>query len=296
MDQFYCNPPRYDDVLKKLSQLHRQNRKLKIFSIGKSVLGRKICAASIGDLTNATLYIGAIHSQESLTTTVLMKFLEEIITSKEMFGVNIDDVFAKRGLIVVPMVNPDGVELALGGLKQAGPYAQKVKQIMKDNPDKIWQANIRGVDLNHNFDAGFETLQEMEKSAGILGPAPTQYGGAFPNSEPESSALVKLTKKFDVQKVFAFHSQGEEIYYSYGENTPPSSERMAQALGASSGYTVLSPSGLASHGGFKDWFIDKMHRPGFTIEIGKGKNPLPISDFESVYKKINEMLLIGFLL
>ena len=96
--------------------------------------------------------------------------------------------------------------------------------------------------------------------------------------------------------MLALHSQGEEIYWRYGDRTPPQAQMMADVLGAASGYRVADPEGLASHGGFKDWFIDSTGRPGFTIELGQGVNPLPVSDFESLYAKAREMLLLAALL
>lgn len=71
---------------------------------------------------------------------------------------------------------------------------------------------------------------------------------------------------------------------------------MVNVLSASSGYKIANPEGLAVGGGFKDWFISAYSRPGFTIEIGKGKNPLPITDLEPIYSKIEEMLLLGFVI
>ena len=70
----------------------------------------------------------------------------------------------------------------------------------------------------------------------------------------------------------------EEIYYRYGDATPPQAEAMAKVLADASGYRLV-PEGIASMGGFKDWFIQCMRRPGFTIEAGRGRNPLPPSDF-----------------
>ena len=67
---------------------------------------------------------------------------------------------------------------------------------------------------------------------------------------------------------------------------------MAQIAASVSGYRAAQPQGLAGHGGFKDWFIEKTGRPGFTIEMGKGQNPLPIEQFEEIYQKAREMLLL----
>ena len=96
--------------------------------------------------------------------------------------------------------------------------------------------------------------------------------------------------------VVALHSQGEEIYWQYGEHTPPQSRMMARVLSTASGYALAQPSPESAHGGFKDWFIRCYHRPGFTIEMGRGKNPLPISQFEEIYDKAREMLLLSVLL
>lgn len=96
--------------------------------------------------------------------------------------------------------------------------------------------------------------------------------------------------------MLALHSQGEEIYWRYGDRTPVRARTMADILGASSGYRVADPEGMASHGGFKDWFISAFGRPGFTIEFGFGENPLPLEDFEPIYRKTREMLLLAALM
>lgn len=155
------------------------------------------------------------------------------------------------------------------------------------------QANARGVDLNHNFDAGFKELKEIERENGITCPSPRQYGGLFPHSEPESASLVRLVKSTVAERVYAFHSQGEEIFYEYGDSTPPQSKYIADLLCRASGYKLVKNEGLNSHGGFKDFFIEKYKRSGFTIEIGKGKNPLPISDLPKVYEKTKELMTIA---
>jgi g-D-glutamyl-meso-diaminopimelate peptidase len=67
---------------------------------------------------------------------------------------------------------------------------------------------------------------------------------------------------------------------------------MAEIMATTSGYALDVPSGLAEGGGFKDWFIEEFHKPGFTIEIGKGENPLPSEDAQKIYLKIKEMLTL----
>ena len=120
--------------------------------------------------------------------------------------------------------------------------------------------------------------------------------GEYPESEPESRALAALCRRVPFCHVVALHTQGEEIYWRYGDRTPSQSRMMAQVLAAVSGYRMADPSESASHGGFKDWFIDCFARPGFTLELGRGQNPLPLREFEEIYQKAREMLLLSLLL
>ena len=51
-----------------------------------------------------------------------------------------------------------------------------------------------------------------------------------------------------------------------------------------SGYTLTNAPYESSFAGLKDWFIQKFRRPGYTIEVGKGENPLPLSQFSEIYR------------
>lgn len=298
-DPFYETPPNYTHYVEKLQNLQKTYPFVKLFSIGKSVLGRKIYAIGIGNLHTVNLFAGAFHAQEWLTCTLLVRFLEDICrhiqSEKPILNLNFQTALLQRGLLLVPMVNPDGVEIALHGPQSAKHLHKSVKKI-QELSSQSWQANARGVDLNHNFDANFLLCKQQEEANGIFGPSPRQYGGRYPHSEPETKAIVNLCTSFFVKTAIAFHSQGEEIFYEYGDHTPKVSYYIAPLLASYSGYTLSHPSGMASHGGFKDWFIDKLHRPGFTVEIGKGENPLPISDLSGIYSKIKDMMAIAAVL
>ena len=267
--------------------------------IGRSALGREIMGLVVGSGRERVLYAAAFHGQEWLTSLVLLRLCEDICDALEQEGCIADMDFRQalsgRSLILIPQVNPDGVEIALHGSDSAGEYASQVACLGGDIHGK-WQANARGVDINHNFNAGWELLGEIERAKGIDGPAPRQWRGPAPESEPETAAITGFCRRVRMRHVLALHSQGEEIYWRYGNHTPSRSRIMAEIMGATSGYKVADPEGLASHGGFKDWFIDEMHRPGFTLEMGKGENPLPLRDFEEIYEKAQEMLLLAALM
>ena len=242
-----------------------------------------------------SLMVAGVHGMEWLTSALLFKFTfamcNAIVNDSSICGVNIREALKKNGLVIIPCLNPDGVEISLYGPEKAGKYKNLVKEVSK-NDTSNWQANARGVDLNHNFDADWDNLKSLEIKQGIIAPSPTRYGGTHPESEIETKALAQLCRGFNFRHAVAFHSQGEEIYWDYGKNTPKQSKQMAQKLALSSGYELSKPEGLAVGGGFKDWFIQALHKPAFTIEIGKGKNPLPLKDLTDIYDRLEEMLVL----
>ncbi len=277
---------------------------LRPFTAGASLLGRELTGLvlRLPDGTAAPMRVlvaAAFHGQEWLTALCALRLCEDLCgglsRGMPLCGLPLPEALRGRQIWFLPMVNPDGVEIARRGSRAAGKYANFSAAAGADTPG-LWQANARGVDINHNFNAGWD---EMQAQATILGknrPGPRQYSGETPESEPETRAVTDLCRRCNFRHVVALHSQGEEIYWRYGEHTPPQSRIMAQVLGSVSGYRVADPEGFASHGGFKDWFIRCYRRPGFTLELGRGQNPLPVEDFESVYTKAREMLMLTALL
>lgn len=264
-------------------------------TVGKSLCIREIQCLKIGSDNDPVLFSAAFHGMEWLTSLLVLTFTkrisESIYNNTLLYDIDIKSALNHRGLMVVPCVNPDGVEISLNGTQTAMACAPLVNEILRGGSSARWQANARGVDINHNFNANWEALHKLEEESGITGPAPTRYGGPYPDSEPETQTMVNLCEKIRFRQVFAFHSQGEEIYWYFGENTPPSAEVIGKNMAQLSGYKLAQPEGLAIGGGFKDWFIEKFSRPGFTIEIGKGKNPLPLADIGPIYEKLEKMLV-----
>ncbi len=52
----------------------------------------------------------------------------------------------------------------------------------------------------------------------------------------------------------------------------------------------------SSFAGYKDWFIQTWRRPGFTIEAGIGKKPLPLSQFDEICRHNLPILVQGLTL
>lgn len=292
-------PMNYKIYLNNINMISDNCDCIKKKILTKSLCKRDIYYFEIGSKRKRVLYVGAFHGMEWITSIILFKFLNDIKncinTSSFIAGINVKNFLKSNGLVVIPCINPDGVEIQINGFKSALKYEKLVYGISGGNTSN-WQANARGVDLNHNFNADWQSLRKLEIKNGITGSSETRYGGKKPESEPESSALAEFCRKNNFNRAIAFHSQGEEIYWDFGKNNPKNSKLIAKLLARSSGYKLSTPEGLALGGGFKDWFIENFNKPAFTVEMGLGKNPLPIIQVEKIYEKIKEMLVLGFIL
>ena len=117
-----------------------------------------------------------------------------------------------------------------------------------------------------------------------------------PLTEPEALSIYNFTLSHNFDIVIAFHTQGQEIYWQFQNFNPPNSLYIGEQFAKSSGYTLAETPYNSSFAGFKDWFIQNYNRPGYTIEAGIGKNPLPISQFDEIYKDNLGILILGAIL
>lgn len=277
-------PYTYDIYIDDLTKLLINYPFLKKEIIGYSVLGKPLYGVYFGNGAKKTIITAAHHAKEWITSILAMSLLNRLCEEYTKGDVIF---FRKHTLCFVPMVNPDGINLCINGITEDLPYHLRNRLLtILPNGDfsSKWQANIRGIDLNHNYDASFTLGKAIQIREGIFAPSPTKYSGEYPESEPETKAVVALTKKISPDMVIAYHSQGEEIFYKYQGKCAQSAEKIAQRLSAASGYELIEAEGLTDCTGYKDWVIEKFSIPAFTIEVGKGENPLPLSQFDKIFE------------
>lgn len=242
--------------------------------IGKSVLDKPIFELKIGTGQLHTHFNASIHGNEWITSALLMKCVEKFAQEMKENST----LLSEHCISIVPMVNPDGVDLVLHGIDAAEDYKNEVLKINNNNTDfSLWKANIHGVDLNKQFPAKWE--EELAQRP----PAPhyRDYPGKSPISECEVIALIDIIKQHDFKRIHAFHTQGEEIYWGFDHKEPTDAEDIVLAYGSATGYRPVRY--LNNFSGLKDWFIQAYGRPGFTIEFGKGENPLPFEQFPAMF-------------
>ncbi|HWQ30390.1 MAG TPA: M14 family metallopeptidase [Negativicutes bacterium] len=266
---------------------------------GKSVLGRNLYYIRLGNGPSEVFYNGAHHALEWIGALLLMKFIENFARGyaqgARIQGYDIRDIWRRSSIYIIPMVNPDGAELVLSGLKKDNPYYSRLLAWNDTGQpfSQVWNANIRGVDLNRNYPASWEEAKAQEPSFGVYGPGPTRYGGPNPLSEPETQTTVSFTRQHNFKLVIAFHTQGRVIYWLYKNIRPPRALEIAMRFSQINGYAVSNVPYEAAYAGYKDWFVEQYRRPGYTFEVGIGRNPIPITQFDTIYRENEGVLLLA---
>lgn len=238
---------------------------ISVWSYATSVEGRPIPVVRLGSGHRSVLLTGSIHAREWMTTNLLMYQLEyyakAATENKVLWGFDLRALLEETSLVVIPMVNPDGVVKA-----------------QSNRAYRTWKANANGVDLNRQFPVNWEKTP-------ITKPSPAGYRGPAPLSEPEAAALFRLTQALRPEASVMYHSRGGLIYWYFNQQGADKARDLvlAQRISRTTYYPLLTervtdPSYIG--GGYKDWFIETFRRPSFTIEIGWEVNDQPVELYQ----------------
>ncbi len=144
-------------------------------SIGKSIMGKDIPFVRVGRGQKEVFYSASYHANEWITSLVLLEFLYDycytIQTNSTIWNFDARRLFDSVSIYIVPLVNPDGVDLVTGALPKSSPSYKQAAKIAYGFatipfPDG-WKANIRGVDLNLQFPAGWQQAREIKYEQGF---------------------------------------------------------------------------------------------------------------------------------
>lgn len=261
--------------------------------IGSSVLGKPLYELTIGeDTAERKVHVNAsFHANEWITTSVALKWCKEycaaLCENKTVFGHSALDIFSRTSLSFVPLVNPDGVDLVLYGCEDLSEQSEFLNELNEYRPDfREWKANINGVDLNKHFPSNWDIEQRRKPKA----PSYRDFPGMAPLTEPEAQAMHRLITEQPPDRVIALHTQGQEIYWGYEGYEPEQSAQVIREFEEISGNRYQGVKTIDSHAGFRDWFIQQYGKEGYTVELGKGKNPLPFHQFADIYQATEGIL------
>lgn len=288
-EEIFSHPLTYERLDTYTRRLAEAYPFLRVSTLAYSLCGKRIPYLMVGEGHRTILYVGAHHSMEWLTSCVLLAFCNELCRALSAPEPNQSNLRGRFRFVIIPELNPDGVELVLRGVQEGHVLAGRQIRMNRESPDfSHWQANARGVDLNHNYSVGFYEYQKIQAKLGITSGAPSLYAGEYPESEPEVAALAGLVRLLRPAMILTLHTQGEEIYFDSPHATP-SMHKMAEAFAHHTGYCLETATGTAAYGGLTEWAV-RCGIPCFTFECGKGKNPLPQKDGPTIYETMRSAL------
>jgi carboxypeptidase T len=167
--------------------------------IGRSVAGRALWRFDLGRrdaAAPAVLLTALIHGNEVVSTLALLDVIAALAGSGDLTR-------EPRRLVVMPIVNPDGLAATLDRLQRGRPAGRR--------------GNAHGVDLNRNFP---EVLGPGEKRswnplAGSSWRRSPWFRGAHPLSEPETQAVAQVAREVRPSLALAFHSFGQLLLHPW---------------------------------------------------------------------------------
>lgn len=267
-------------------------------SLGETADGRKILHFVIGDeqASEKILINAGIHGREYITCQLVMKqtaaFLKHL-AARDFYGdVSYEDLLHDTAIHVICMVNPDGVSISQKGTDgiQTDEVRDNLAQIAQLDGTSLsdgdylkrWKSNANGVDLNRNFDALWEQYADP---AGH--PSSDHYKGTAPGCEVESNALIQLTTKEQFSRTISYHTQGQVIYWYFGQEGSLYDQTLdfANRISAVTGYPLDAAYQSLDPAGYKDWAIQSQGIPSLTIEVGTQDSPVPPEQFAQIWEE-----------
>ncbi|MGI5883417.1 MAG: M14 family zinc carboxypeptidase [Candidatus Spyradocola sp.] len=290
------SPARMEAELSALQARHPEEARL--FTYDSSALGQPLYAMEIGNPEASTrvLVQAGMHGREWINVQILLAQIEDYL-GEDMY----DPLLERASFLFVPMTNPDGVRIAQEGaawIENPADRALVERLIVQSGRShRLWKANGRGVDLNRNFDAHWEDQRVIE---GVEAPAYAHYPGPAPESEPETQALLALTEAYAPTLTLSYHSRGEILYWYFfqeGEALKRDA-RLAQRFLKLTGYAGLTLEDdlvVTSFGGYKDYCVETLGIPAFTVETGASEwgVPVPVEHFPEIYAQCKNLTALA---
>ncbi len=266
---------------------------IKTSSIGKSVENRDLLLIEFGKGPTKIFVCGTHHAREYIATTYLMYAIDRYAFAYRhgnMWGkYDPRTILDSVTFCIVPMVNPDGVNLVQNGIYSTTNSAELSQMKIYDSPKygyRAWKANVRGVDVNWNYDKDW-SYDKNKNPRGSTG-----FNGDCPNTEPETIAVSQYVDSNVFDGFFSFHTQGQIFYWADNEQKP---SNIQNALRLETGFIGYKESCTGVGGSFFDYVFRKYQKPTVTVELCPyvGNYPYPDASFDTVWAPAKNILLLA---
>lgn len=258
--------------------------------LGTTADDRDIFVLTLGN-TNAEhkiLVQASIHAREYMNSQIVMSQVAYYLSNwnnEYKDGITYKDIFENCCLIIFPMVNPDGVSISQFGLD--GIKNEELREIARNyiirEHVSYWKGNANGVDLNRNFNCGWNNKEAME----LLNEAPAYayFNGFEPETEPEIKAIIEVIEENEFDAAVCYHSSGNQVFW-HSTNEPLNSiiQDLAYLTGEVTTYEVCVGNPVL-RGLDYQWLTKTCNIPTVLIETGGYAAPLPEYTYNTVWKQ-----------
>ena len=266
---------------------------ISVFSIGKSSEGRDMIAFRLGKGEKKVVMCASMHAREYIATNFIMYMADSYalgyVNNQVRDGYNVKQLLDNVTLVIIPSVNPDGINLAQNGFESTQ-NAEYLSGLSTNSYGfRGWKANANGVDLNNNFN-----LMWYSKGS----PSYAGYSGPSPASEPETRAMQDFINDTDYEIFASFHTQGQVLYWmdpncnqELKAKFSPYIDRICNEIG----FTKMPSDGTVGYSGYMtDYVRYYREKMAMTIELCPyvGDYPYPESDFDTIAYPVRNIGLI----
>ena len=267
---------------------------VQVQSMGSSILGRSLPAISLGEGEKTTVLIGTHQGVDWLSCVLLLRFINEYAegyrTGQHIYNTYLPYLFHRRRILVIPMLNPDGVDYCLNGIKKDNPLYSRLVSMTASVPPSRWCGNARGIDLTHNYDIRFSEYRAAIKS-GLNGKASSAFPSETPESEPEIAYLCNYLRfyKDTIGAVISLTPQGEQISY-YEQASNPRAASLGKILSRLCNYPLHAIAAEEENATLLPWCAEHLGIPAYAMACGYGGAPVSLEYYFCIYAAIRQML------
>lgn len=289
--------------------------------IGYSYDQQPIYVIRLGNtLNHSNLYVNKMHgliesgthsrevANPVLTSKILSDYVIDYYKDDYLKDVHIKDLLEHCVLHFVINSNPDGYNIAKhGSLSITTENAYNYLLSIEDTDYSNYKANIRGVDLNRNYQDCYydiptgkwvdkwsvkENSYTSDKASGAY------YAGEFPGSEVETQIMMAYLLSYDFRYYLSFHSKGEVIYgnFTYLDETSQAYISTYKDLASAiTGYAIppYYESELSS-GYMSDFIVNNTLKPAITVETIPSNVTLPFIDASHLSKAYEDTYTLPY--
>lgn len=283
-------PYTYEQMMDESDRLYEKYPDIiSLGSIGTSVEGRELLLVKLGRGEKKIVMCGSHHAREYISSTFLMKMTEDYakayVQRQKLGKFDVRALLDKVTIYIVPMVNPDGVNLVNKGITAVKDQEAVQSMVMLEPTFREWKSNINGVDLNRQYPAFWK-----EKYDNVGKSASENFKGIQPATEPEVKAMMNLSTGNDFILAASFHTKGNVIFWADRGTVDkiPGAKDIAKRLSSLTRYIRMPISEKPSvyGAGYENWFRLQFNRPAFCIEL----TPLNKTDIPHDDKKFDSLV------